>query len=126
MIQTFEERRGLMTDLFPWDDANFGLDEEWVRFYRYTSEVAAGGRVELQVMLRNHSAHPQEFRVTPHVPAGWSAPKGPLRVTVPPRQERPVAIPVKAGSAGLKIVTADVAFGPWDLREWAEAMVVAK
>ena len=126
MIQTFTARRALMADLFPWDDPNFGLDEEWARFYPYTSEIAAGGRAELQVIVRNHSARPQEFRVTPHVPAGWSAPKGPLRVTVPPRQERAVSIPVNAGSAALKIVTADVAFGPWDLREWTEAMVTAK
>lgn len=126
MIRTFEERRGLMADLFPWDDPNFGVDEEWARFYPYTAEAAAGLRVDLQVILRNHSARPQEFRVTPHVPAGWSAPKGPLRVTVPPRQERAVAFPVNVGSAGLKIVTADVAFGPWDLREWTEAMVIAK
>jgi hypothetical protein len=42
------------------------------------------------------------------------------------RQERAVAIPVTAGSAALKVVTADVAFGPGDLREWTEALVAAK
>jgi glyoxylase-like metal-dependent hydrolase (beta-lactamase superfamily II) len=126
MIQTFEDRRGLAADLFPWDDPNYGVDEQWARFYPYSAEAAAGGRLELQFMIRNHSADPQTFRVTPHVPAGWSAPKGPLQVTVPPRQERAVAIPVKAGGAGLKIVTADVAFGPWDLREWTEALVAVK
>jgi hypothetical protein len=26
----------------------------------------------------------------------------------------------------LKILTADVAFGPWDVREWIEAMVTVK
>ena len=102
------------------------MDEEWARFYPYTAEVAAGGHLELKVILRNHSASQQEFRVTPHVPAGWKAPRGPLHVSVGPRQERSLSIPLTAVASGLRIVTADVAFGPWDLREWTEAMVTVK
>src|SRR5262249_19127033 len=82
MMETFTRRRSLIAALVPWSDPNFGVDEEWARFYPYTAEVAPGGRVELKVMLRNHAAEAQEFRVTPRVPAGWSAPRGPLRVTV--------------------------------------------
>jgi len=126
MIQTFEKRRELVAALVPWDDPNFGVDEEWARFYPYTAQVAPGGRVELRVIIRNHSPIQQEFRVTPHVPPGWKAPRGPLRVSIGPRQERSVAIPLVAGSAGLHIVTADVAFGSWDLREWTEAMVTVQ
>lgn len=126
MIATFEKRRALLAELFPWGDPNFGVDEQWARFYPYTAEAAPGGRLELQVILRNHSASQQEFRITPHVPAGWTAAQGPLRVSVAPRQEGSVTIPVTVGASGLKIVTADVAFGPWDLREWTEAMVTVK
>jgi hypothetical protein len=88
--------------------------------------VAAGGRLELKVILRNHSAVPQEFRVTPHVPAGWKTAREPLRVSVGPRQEQSVGIVITTGAPGLKIVTADVAFGAWDLREWTEAVVTAR
>jgi len=126
MIETFRKRRDLMSALFPWDDPNFGLDEEWARFYPYTAEVAAGSRLELKVILRNHSASRQEFRVAPRVPAGWKTVGEPLRVSIGPREERSVTIPVTAGAPGLKIVTADVAFGAWDLREWVEAMVTAR
>jgi hypothetical protein len=31
-----------------------------------------------------------------------------------------------AGNTGVGVVTADVAFGPWDLREWTEAIVTVK
>jgi hypothetical protein len=126
MIQTFVERRKLLAELFPWDDPNFGVDEQWARFYPYTAEVAPGGRVELKVILRNHSTSQQEFRTTPHVPKDWKASPRPLAVSIGPRQERSVTIPITVGKSGLKIVTADVAFGPWDLREWAEAMVTVK
>ena len=126
MIETFEQRRNLLLELFPWNDPNFGVDEQWARFYPYTVEVAAGGRVELKMILRNHSASQQEFRITPHVPAGWKAPHGPLQVSVGPRQERSLSIPLTVDTPGLKIVTVDVAFGTWDLREWTEAMVTVK
>ena len=126
MSATFTKRRGLIAALVPWDDANYGVDEEWARFYPYTAETVAGGRVELKVMLRNHSAEAAEFRVTPHAPAGWSVPPGTLRMKVPARQERAVSFPITAGTAGLGVVTADVAFDGWELREWTEAMVTAK
>jgi glyoxylase-like metal-dependent hydrolase (beta-lactamase superfamily II) len=126
MIDTFTRRRDLLAALFPWDDPNFGIDEQWARFYPYTAEVEVGKPVRLQVVLRNHSARAQEFRVTPRVPAGWSTPGAALRVTVPARQERAVEVPVTAGAAGLGIVTAGVAFGAWELPDWTEAMVTAR
>jgi glyoxylase-like metal-dependent hydrolase (beta-lactamase superfamily II) len=126
MIQNFERRRDLMAALFPWDDPNYGLDEEWARFYPYGSEVPAGGRLELTFIVRNHSASRQEFRITPHVPAGWKTAGGLQHLSVGPRQEQSVSVPLTAGAPGLKIVTADIAFGRWDLRQWAEAMVEVK
>jgi glyoxylase-like metal-dependent hydrolase (beta-lactamase superfamily II) len=126
MIDTFQKGRTALAELFPWDDPNLGVDEEWARFYPYSAEVAAGGHVELKVMLLNHSASQQEFRVSPHVPAGCKAERGPIHVSVGPRQERSVNIPITVSTPGLKIITADVAFGSWDLREWAEAMVTVK
>lgn len=126
MIGNFETRRKLIAALVPWDDPNFGLDEQWARFYPYTADAAAGTELQLQLVLRNHSSSEQEFRVTLHVPKGWETVAGPLRVVVPSRHERSVNVSIKLGSPGLKIVTADVAFGPWDLREWTEALVTVR
>ena len=42
-------------------------------------------------------------------------------------EEISIAKPItEKTKAGLKIVTADVAFGSWDMREWTEAMVTVK
>jgi glyoxylase-like metal-dependent hydrolase (beta-lactamase superfamily II) len=123
MTSMFTKRKELMAELFPWDDPNFGIDEQWARFYPYTSEVAAGGRFELEVIVRNHSPEAQEFRVRVHVPAGWRGPVGLLRVSVPAGGEHSVRVPINAGGAGLGIVTADIGFGRRELREWTEAMV---
>ena len=125
MIGNWRKRRDLLRELFPWDDVNFGVDDQWARFYPYGTDALAGRPVELKMMVLNHSAEEKEFRITPHVPATWKASGASQRVKVPPRQERAVSITVTppAGQHGIGVVTADVAFGPWDLREWAEALV---
>ena len=78
------------------------------------------------ILLGTTRRRSRSFALTPHVPAGWKAPHGPLQVSVGPRQERSLSIPLTVDTPGLKIVTADVAFGTWDLREWTEAMVTVK
>ncbi len=128
LLETWKKREPLLRDLFPWDDPNYGLDEQWARFYPYTQRAAAGKPFELSVVVRNHSPKKQEYRITPHAPAGWTAPGKPLKVSLGPREERSVSISMTpaAGARGLAVVTADVAFGAWDMREWIEALVMTQ
>lgn len=125
MLENLEGRHRLLRDLFPWDDPNFGLDDQWARFYPYQAETQAGKAFQLQVVVLNHSARSREFRVTPHAPAGWKLAAVPLRVLIPAREERAVRFSVTppADASGIAIITADVAFDQWDLREWTEAIV---
>lgn len=123
MLANLRKRRTQLAALFPWDDANFGIDDQWARFYPYRSEAKAGERVELKVIVLNHSPVKREFVVTPHVPEGWRTAGGPYRVTVSARTTGAVAIPLTAGPGGLGVVTADVSFDQWQLREWMEALV---
>jgi glyoxylase-like metal-dependent hydrolase (beta-lactamase superfamily II) len=126
MLDTWKKRDPIFRDLFPWDDPDYGLDEQWARFYPYTLQTPAGQPFELQVIVLNHSARRQEYRITPHAPAGWKAPDTAFKLSVGPREQRSVRIPItpKSGARGLSVITADVAFGPWDLREWTEALVM--
>ena len=39
---------------------------------------------------------------------------------------KPEDVKVTAGAVGTGIVTADVAFGAWEMREWTEALVAAR
>jgi glyoxylase-like metal-dependent hydrolase (beta-lactamase superfamily II) len=128
MLRNLQTRRGQLAALFPWDDPNFGVDEQWVRLYPYRCEAKAGERMELKVVVLNHSPARREFMVTPHVPEGWSVARGPFKVTVAARGTGVVVIPVTVGAAhdGPGIVTADVSFGSFDLREWMEALVDVK
>jgi glyoxylase-like metal-dependent hydrolase (beta-lactamase superfamily II) len=123
MLKNLQERRLQLAALFPWDDPNFGIDEQWARFYPYRSEAKAGERIELKVILLNHSPVQREFVITPHVPG-----IGTFKIKVAPRSTGEVVIPMTVGGkpGGPAVITADVSFGQWELREWMEALVDVK
>jgi glyoxylase-like metal-dependent hydrolase (beta-lactamase superfamily II) len=125
MIDTLEKRVALLQDLLPWDNVNYGIDHQWVRFYPYGIEAQAGQRNELKVVIFNHSSREQTFSVTPRVPRGWNTQRGPLDITIPPREERTASVYVTpaADAKGVSIITADISFGEWNLRQFTEAIV---
>ncbi len=127
MRTNFTQRAKLFKALFPWEHPNFGLDEQWARFYPYSMDAKPGQGTDLQFVLLNHSSARREFRVTPHVPPGWSA-GGVVKVSLAPREERTVTLRLTPApnASGLHVITADVAFGNWDLREWTEAMILVR
>jgi hypothetical protein len=106
--------------LFLWDDPNYGVDEQWARFYPYRSAAKAGERIELKVIVLNHSPVERQFVITPHVPG-----LGTFKITVAPRStgEVTMQITVSAKPGGPTVITADVSFGQWELREWLEALI---
>ncbi len=126
MIDNVRVRRTQLAALFPWDDPDFGIDEQWARFEPYRREVPSGGRIALRIVILNHSSDTRDFLVTPHEPPGWTMGHVTFRVRVPSRESREVIIPATAGAPGLGVVTADIAFDKWDLRQWIEAPIDVK
>jgi glyoxylase-like metal-dependent hydrolase (beta-lactamase superfamily II) len=127
MLANLKTRRTQLAALFPWDDPNQGVDEQWARIYPYRSAAKSGDRVDLKVIVLNHSPSAREYFVTPHLPDGWRAPTGPFKIKIAPRQTGEVSIPITVGSAaGVAVITADIKFDKWELREWMEALVDVK
>jgi glyoxylase-like metal-dependent hydrolase (beta-lactamase superfamily II) len=126
MEQTLAAKRAVAAELLPWEDPNFGLDEQWMRLYPYGSQAAPGETRTLYAVIFNHAAEEREFRVRLRAPEGWQAGEG--AVTIPPRTEGRLAlgVTVPASASGLEIVTADVAWSDRELREWAEALIDVK
>jgi glyoxylase-like metal-dependent hydrolase (beta-lactamase superfamily II) len=119
MREELEKRRKLFADLFPWPEPNYGLDEQWARFHPYELEAAAGRPFEARIRVLNHSPRSETFRVTVR------AARRTQTLRLAPGQERSVAFSLTApsGADPVAVVTADVAFAGWDLREWCEALV---
>jgi len=82
---TLAEREALLTEMLPWPNVNFCLDENWCRCYPYEQTVAAGSCFALDVQFTNHGPDPVRAQVKPLLPEGWSwdADSGAHEVTVP-------------------------------------------
>jgi glyoxylase-like metal-dependent hydrolase (beta-lactamase superfamily II) len=126
MRRLLQKRGELLRDLFPWDDPDYGIDEQWARVDPYAQEVKAGSWVQLSVKLLNHSATPNTFTVIPNAPGGFEVEPRKTSVTAGPGQEAEARFRLRTPSDGthpLYVLTADVQVGPWDLHEWCEALV---
>jgi hypothetical protein len=127
MSSALRKRVGLLRELLPFEDPNFGLDEGWARFYPYSDTSRAGETLTLSLRIMNHSPRPRSFRVRLHLPKTWTVTwlrPNPIRVEarLEAAQEIKVTVPTSA-SPGIHVLTADVSWGDWELREWTEAMV---
>ena len=87
MLDTLAEREKCYTALFPWDHANYGMDEHWVRCYPYEQEVAPGGTAQLRVEITNHSDEPRTATAQPLLPASWNVEVATGEITIPPRTD---------------------------------------
>ena len=125
MRKVLETKTEIIAELVPWEDPNFGTDEQWARFYPYGLEAAAGEPFDLYAVVFNHLSESETYRVTPNVPEGWSCEPASAEITVAAVTEDRVRFRITPDATfdGLEIVTADVAFRDHDLRQWIEAMV---
>jgi glyoxylase-like metal-dependent hydrolase (beta-lactamase superfamily II) len=128
MEQSLRRRTSLLRELFPYDGPNYGVDEQWFRFYPYGTEARPGETLQLEVRVTNHSPVRRQFRVVPQMPPNWSGAKF-TTLTVDPGQEGSTRIPVTIpkGADGVHVVTAGISSGT-DIRldAFAEAVVRVK
>ena len=127
MRKTLEKRVELLRSLFPWDDPNFGIDEQWAGFYPYAQTARKGEPVKLRIKIMNHSPREQSFSVRPRLPDRWTFRfTSPNPARIPPRTEGFVEMqisPPANAADGAHLLTADIQWGDWDLREWVEGII---
>ena len=126
MRQELAKRSAALKALSPWQDINYMVDESWARIHPYGSEAGASAVVELELRLQNHGPARASHRVKWNVPEGWTLIEGQETVNIDARKEGSVKAKMRAGTAGLHVVTADVTLGGKTLRQWTEALVRVK
>jgi len=130
MRENLAEREGLYGRLVPWDHANYGMDEPWVRCFPYEQKASPGDRVELRVVVTNHSTEPRSAACRPALPRAWNAATGDAewsRVEIAPKSEGEVRVAFdvpRRVEPGRYVVPVDLRYGPWDLPQFQEAIVV--
>ena len=121
----YSQRHDIISELVPWDDPNYGIDEQWAFFYPYSAEMNGGGQREFEVRLTNHSPVSREFQVTPRGQQGVTVQGGTLTLKLPSGGTGSVRFNVQAPEkAGTYLVTADVVSGEMRFENWIEAMIL--
>ena len=128
MRATLAERETLFGDLVPWDHANTGMDEPWVRCHPYESRTTACNTVDLRVVVTNHAAKPRKVRSRAVVPRalGGGATEW-AEAEIPAKKEGSVSLAVHGPHhppPRRPVVPVVVRFGSWDLPQFSEAIIV--
>jgi hypothetical protein len=126
MTKVLEKRRQILADLFPWDEPNYGIDEQWARIYPYGQQAKAGQRVDVTVKILNHSSSAQVYTVRLNVPEGLQSEPQNANVRIEPREEAQLQFKItvpEAVSKKLYVITCDVGFDKWHLRDWCESLI---
>ena len=134
--------RETMTSLIDQPDPNFGLDYRWCYFYPYRVEAAPGGRVRLELRLRNHLFRSANVGIKLRLPSGFSCPFPERTVSIAGKSQ--VAVPFDVGRAATdmskiggprtspgissrptsrRVITADITINGRRIGEYAEALV---
>ena len=125
MRETLRRRIPLLTELFPFDDPNYGLDESWATLHPYWMTLHAGDSAQFALRITNHSPRERTFRASARGPEGFRV-TGVGSVRIAPHADGllPMTVQVPGdGAPGLHVIVADVGWEDTELREWTEAMV---
>jgi len=122
-----QERKEILAELLPWDDINYGIDEQWATFYPRGVSAKIGEPIELQVRILNHSPIARTFKVTPRKSPGIKILSEPAQITLQPRQSGsiPVAVSVEQSVTlpATFAVTADIDSEGMHFLSWTDAVI---
>ncbi len=128
MRTNLAEREKLYGALFPWDHANYGMDEPWIRCHPYEQNVRPGTAATIDVVATNHSAVPRTLAcraIPPRVwqigPTDWSRAEAPAKRDG--RARLVLAVPANV-PPGRYVVPVDVNYAEHDLPQFTEAILV--
>ena len=123
----YQQRIDVLRELFPWDDPNYGIDEQWAVFYPYGVDVSPGEEMRFEIRITNHSPVRRTFRIVPRVAEGMRLIEHDEKVTLDSRATGKVRVTVRCPEKlGNYLVTADVGSDGMEFGDWIEALVTVK
>jgi glyoxylase-like metal-dependent hydrolase (beta-lactamase superfamily II) len=126
MSNSLLDRNQILKDLLPFDDINYGIDEQWAKIYPYDQKGTPGGTIEYAVKIFNHSATKKTFVLDPNPLEGFDIEPKKASLVIEPQSESRQSFRVRISKqvpSGVSLLTINVGFDNWDFHEWCEAMI---
>ena len=128
MLDTLAEREKCYGDLFPWDHANYGMDDQWIRCCPYEQDVAPGENASLQVEITNHSLESRTAIAQPILPESWSIEVDTAETTIPPKADGHIqfSIPIPRHCDVIErvVIPVEITYNDKPLGQFREAIFV--
>jgi glyoxylase-like metal-dependent hydrolase (beta-lactamase superfamily II) len=118
-----KKRITLLSELSPWPDPNFAIDESWAAIYPYATDATLGQRVTVELHILNHAPQSETYRIHWNTPPGLRLIEAVQSVTLATREESTARATFLAGSPGLHIPTVDIASSFQVLHQWSESLI---
>lgn len=129
MRANLAEREEIYGELFPWDSANYGMDEYWVHCYPYEQDAIVGKEVILHIDITNHSASERKAICRPVLPKAWNIDVESKSVIIPAKSDGRISFSFHVpnnSDAEKVIVPIDLIYDDRVLRQFREAMLNIK
>ncbi len=123
------ERNELFSELFPWDDINYGIDEQWAVAYPYAQNASSGNNVNVSVKITNHTKEARKFYVKANPGESLLCNDKMISATIEPSSERNFSFNLELkenASPGVKQVTFDVGTDGMEFRKFCEALIITE
>jgi len=126
MTDVLAERTLILKELLPYDDINFGIDEQWARIYPYGQKATPGGSLDYSVKIFNHSGVTKTFTLQPDKMEGFDVVPKQASIVIGPLSEGAQDFKISISEQvvpGISLMFVSIKFDGWDLREWCEGLV---
>lgn len=124
---SYRQRIEIQRELFPWDDPNYGVDEQWAVFYPYGAKAGKGAKHGVSLRLTNHSPVNRTFELTFRGSHGMKVSPQTVHLKLSPRQQGAIDVMAETPEeAGQYLITADVKSEGMDFERWTESMVIVE
>ena len=128
MLDTLAQREKCYGDLFPWDHANYGMDDQWIRCCPYEQDVAPGENASLQVEITNHSLESRTAIAQPILPESWGIEVDTAETTIPPKADGhiqfSIPIPQHCDVIERVVIPVEITYNDKPLGQFREAIFV--
>ena len=130
MRANLASREKLLGQLVPWDHANYGTDESWVRCFPYEQKTSAGKTIRLDTVVTNHSATASTAACRAVLPSEWESKPAPwVEKAIAPKSDGRLAVSLDVPAAakpGRYAIPIDIRYAGRQLPQFTEAIVVVE